>query len=247
MSKKMSHAKNSLERLLRYALGVQPDEFGLVLSSEGFVPIKELVAALKDEEGYRGLNETRIKDVINEPGNRDYELVDKLLRLDPSLAKLPPEAEGEVTLPKELHVGLKEGAWRSAFFKGLYPKNPTEGQVRLFVDKEKAQKVAKRFAPEVILVRVMAQKAKASGVNFSSYGNDIWLTPFVPQEFLIGPKIKIDEEIKEDLKPKSHKEGLASIPEPGLIASPLPSKGKKKGKYSDSPEWKTQTRKDRRG
>jgi putative RNA 2'-phosphotransferase len=72
MTKKTSHSRTSLEKLLRYALGNQPDEFGLVLSDDGFVPVKELVTALKEEDGFRWLNETRVKELINLPLQSDY-------------------------------------------------------------------------------------------------------------------------------------------------------------------------------
>jgi hypothetical protein len=141
-------------------------------------------------------------------------------------------------------VGLKPGAWRSVTVKGLYPKTHDDKFVPLFVSKDMAQKVAKRFTGEILMIKILSQKAHNNKVTFTPYGDAIWLTPLVPAEFLVGPKIKLEEE-KPEAKPKTTKD--AQIPDMGLIASPTPSKGKKKGKYSDSPMWKTQTRKDRRG
>ncbi|MEJ2673118.1 MAG: RNA 2'-phosphotransferase [Deltaproteobacteria bacterium] len=42
----------SLARMLTYILCHRPDEFGLALSEDGFVPIKQLLATLAAEPGY---------------------------------------------------------------------------------------------------------------------------------------------------------------------------------------------------
>jgi len=42
----------SLARMLTYILSHRPDEFGLVLSEEGFIPIKHLLQALAAEPGW---------------------------------------------------------------------------------------------------------------------------------------------------------------------------------------------------
>jgi hypothetical protein len=166
------------------------------------------------------------------------------VRLNPEQAVLPPLCD-KIPLPKELYVGLKPGAWRSASVKGLYPRTHKDEFTPLFVKVEMAQRVAKRFTGEIILIKVLAQKAHNANVAFTPYGDTIWLTPFVPAEFLVGPKINLEEE-KPEPKPKPKAQDL-QIPDLSLLAGPEPSKGKKKGKYSDSPIWKTQTRKDRRG
>jgi putative RNA 2'-phosphotransferase len=246
MTRRIIQARDSLDRLLRYALGVQPDEFGLVLSEEGKVPLKELIAALREEDGFRGLSENRVREAVNQSGDRAFELSENHIRLKPELSQLPPRRELGDAVPKELFIGLREGGWAVASQKGLFPKRPTEDSVRLFLDEATAMRVAKRFNPEPVPVRVFSGKAALSGVAFSPYGDAIWLTNFVPGEFLSGPRIKAEEEEKEPQGKKKEPKEDSLVPKPLTLAMPQPSHGKKKGKYADSPDWKTRQRKERR-
>ena len=51
----MRHKKDpkQLAKLLNYALGRDPDEFGLVPDESGFIKIKELLKALHEEDGWK--------------------------------------------------------------------------------------------------------------------------------------------------------------------------------------------------
>ena len=48
MAKKTTQKQDSLEKLLRYILGLRPDEFGLHPDENGYVAVKPLLAALHD-------------------------------------------------------------------------------------------------------------------------------------------------------------------------------------------------------
>ncbi|MGA9821268.1 MAG: hypothetical protein WBQ36_06705, partial [Desulfobaccales bacterium] len=49
---KLPRQPESLARMLAYMLGHHPDEFGLVLSEDGSIPLKELQQALIREPGW---------------------------------------------------------------------------------------------------------------------------------------------------------------------------------------------------
>ncbi|MDR2339963.1 MAG: hypothetical protein LBF40_07520 [Deltaproteobacteria bacterium] len=255
MPTKMSRAQASLNKLMRYALGVQPDEFGLVLAADGSITAKELASALREEDGFRGMTEQRIKHAVLSGDLGTFELEGDLVRLSPKLASLPPARESEAPLPKELFIALKESAWAAVSEKGLRPKRPKDDCVRLFVDQGMALRVGARSQKDPLLVRVAARKAESSGTKFTPYGNAIWLTEGIAKEFLFGPKIRPeDAEKAKAAKDKEKPSGAMGISTDsamltaGIVpARPQASHGKKKGKYSDSPEWKTQARKDRRG
>ncbi|MDR2200369.1 MAG: RNA 2'-phosphotransferase [Deltaproteobacteria bacterium] len=244
MSRKTTQAKNSLDKLLRYALGIQPDEFGLVLNKDGYVSLKELLGALRDEDGFRGLNESRIREVFNQSPDRAFELEGNLVRLKDGLREPLPRREEDAPLPGELFAAMREGAWRAALEKGLSPRAPAEDKVRLFRDKEAALRAGRRFIKDPVLVRTLAKKAAAAGTEFFPYGEHLWLSPFVPSAFLSGPALKKEEPEAPQKTPAPAADpfGAGEI----RLFGPLPSKGKKKGKYSDSPDWKNRARKDRR-
>jgi putative RNA 2'-phosphotransferase len=252
MTRKASHARGSLEKLLRYALGLRPDEFGLVLSDDGSVPLKELLPALRGEEGLGGLDLARIKEAARNAPDRAFEIEEDRIRLKASLAKLPPERGSGGPPPRELFVALKEAAWVAVSAKGLYPRKTDVGPVRLFKDQAMALKVAARSQRDPALVRVSAGKAMEAGVPFTPYGEEIWLSPGVPKEYLHGPRIKAEEAARDQAKGKAEKDKAAKDPAGawpplGIFPSPVASHGKEKGKYSDSPAWKNQARRDRRG
>jgi putative RNA 2'-phosphotransferase len=248
MPRKTVNDRTSLEKLLRYVLGIAPNEFGLVAGEGGYVPMKDLLAAIKDEGGFRGASESRIMELVNVPGGKSpFETEGNLIRLKPESASLPPPVPEGQKLPKELYAALKPSTWPAASQNGLMPRRPKENAVPLFTDKDMAFKVAKRFCPDPVPIRIQASKAKADGVVFTPYGDNIFLCDYVPQNFLIGPVVKPQEEkdIKKTSPPSESRTTDYSVQE--LMVEPVIHKGKKKGKYSDEPDWKVRTRKDRRG
>jgi RNA:NAD 2'-phosphotransferase (TPT1/KptA family) len=252
MGRKTTNDRISLEKFLRYVLGVAPNEFGLVAGDGGYVATKDLLAAVRDEDGFRGTSEGRIMELVNVPGDKSpFETDGNLIRLKPGLSKLPPPVPEDFKLPKELFVALKPGAWPNARKNGLIPRRPKENRVPLFTDKDLALRVAKRQYPDAVSVRVLAAKASAAGTVFTPHAGNIVLCDFVPPEFLLGPPVKPLEE-KETAgraaaKPKSP---FATSPEDfapfALAVEPRVHKGKKKGKYEDEPDWKVTTKRDRR-
>lgn len=246
MAQKTAQKQDSLEKLLRYILGSRPDEFGLHPDQEGWVPIKALLAALHDEDGWRGVREGQIAMLANQPGGQAaFEISEGSVRLKPALAALPPEAPEAKDLPKLLYLPLKPTAWPVISEKGLFPKTG-ESQARLWSERELAEKIGRRLSPTPVLVTVRAQAARQEGALFSPYSELLWLTAEVPAKFLSGPPVPPKEEEAPSRRAKAKE-----APEPAgsfHISAPDPeiSRGKKKGKHGDAPDWKNQTRRDRR-
>lgn len=248
MAKKTAFKQGSLEKLLRYMLGIRPDEFGLQPDGEGFVALKELLAALRDEDAWRGVREGQIAMLANQPGGQSpFEIREALVRLKPALASLPPEAPGPEALPKLLYLPLKPSAWPVIHDKGVFPKIG-HSQVRLWADEELAKKIGRRLSPAPVLVCIRAMAARQeSGAVFSPYSELLWLTAEVPARFLSGPPVVAKEEEAPVKRAKEAPDPAGSF---YLQVSADPQvqvhKGKKKGKYDDSPDWKNQIRRDRR-
>jgi putative RNA 2'-phosphotransferase len=248
MTKKTIQKQDSLEKILRYALGVRPDEFGLYPDSGGFVPLKALVAALHDEDGWRGIREGQIMMLVNQPGDQSpFEEKEALLRLKPTLASLPPEAPPASALPKTLFAALKPAAWAVISERGFYPK-AGETSLRLWADQELALKVGRRLSPQAVMVTIQAVKARQAGAGFRPYSDLLWLTDSIPAVFLSGPPVPPRNEEAPLRRPQEKK----PEPPPGSVFPPLPEaafevhRGKKKGRHSDTPDWKNQIRRDRR-
>lgn len=245
MATKTVQKQDGLEKLLRYVLGCRPDEFGLHPDENGWVPLKSLLAALRDEDGWRGVREGQIMMLVNQPGDLSpLELTGADIRLKPGLSSLPPEAPAPSALPKVLYLALKPAAWAVIHEKGLFPK-PGDMVSRLWADKDLALKVGRRQTGDLVLITVQAGTAAKAGSEFSPYSELLWLTTSVPPRYLSGPPVAL----KEEEAPA--KKAPAKAPEPaGSFHLGLPDpqihRGKKKGKHGDSPDWKNQTRRDRR-
>lgn len=246
MSKKFTQKQDSLEKLLKYILGNRPDEFGLYPNADGFVAMKALLGALHDEEGCRGVREGQIMGYVNQPGGQSmFEVADGLIRLKPELAALPPEAPAAHEIPKLLYFTIKPNAWPVISERGLHPKTG-ESVVTLWVDKERALKIGRRSSPTPVLVSIQSGPARRGGTEFEPYSELLWLTKFVDAKFLSGPPVPPREEGAPSSKAREEKR--AELPGSFPLGAPEPEvhKGKKRGKYSDEPDWKNQTRKERR-
>ncbi len=183
-----------MEKLLKYILGIRPDEFGLYPDAEGFVPMKALLAALHDEEGWRGVREGQIMTYVNLPGDQSiFEVSEGRIRLKPPLAALPPEAPAAREIPKVLYFTLKPAAWPVISERGLHPKTG-ESAALLWADREQALKIGKRSSPTPVLVSVQSGPALKGGTEFEPYSELLWLTKFVEAKFLSGPPVPPREE-----------------------------------------------------
>ena len=81
--------QESLAKLLSYILSRRPDEFGLVLDETGRLPVKELLWALAQEEGWGYVRRSHLEEVVNLVTPGAFELDKASIRaLQPGPAKL---------------------------------------------------------------------------------------------------------------------------------------------------------------
>jgi hypothetical protein len=163
------------------------------------------------------------------------EIEGSVIRVKPELATLPKIVPAPPGKPKLLHIGLKPSAWPAIFAHGLSPKAGEEF-VRLFGSPERAREVASRFISDPVIVAVNRAMAEKGETEFFLYGESLYLATPIKPEALFGPPIKPQEETP---KAKAIKPPLGQF-------DPIALHGKAKGRRSDSPDWKNQTRKDRR-
>jgi putative RNA 2'-phosphotransferase len=231
---KITWKKDNLEKLLFYALGVAPDEFGLWPDEEGFVPLKEVIGALRAEAGFKGIVENQVREAVGLALSQGpLEIEGAAIRVKPGLAETPKPEPAPKGQPKLLYIGLKPQAWPHAAQQGLKPK-PGQSRLRLFSSKERAQEVAARFVPEPVVVAVNRALAEKDGTEFLLAGQ-LYLAGSVPPAALFGPPVK---EPAEAEKP--------ATPVQPVWPGPVVHRGKTKGRRDDSPDWKNQTRRDRR-
>jgi putative RNA 2'-phosphotransferase len=225
-----------LARMLTYILCHRPDEFGLVLSDEGFIPVKHVLQSLVAEPGWGFVRRHHLDQVVGLMSPPAFEIVgDEIRALSPEPARLrrepgePPPALLYVAIPPKAHTRVWE--------EGLKP--PPDRELILSTTKDAALKLGRRRAPQPILVTVQAQAAARRGTNFTGYGEGFYLAPVLPRDLLqLPPPPQVPEKPKVE-KSRPPTPGTFVLDLPGML-QPAP-KHKGKGK-KDEPDWKAGTR-----
>ena len=236
MAKKTQHKETDLVRMLAYALGVAPEEFGLLPDEDGWVPVKELIKALHDEEGWRGVREGMINDAANRIAPDELDLDEGRIR---SRTRTPPRPHYGAEPPPHLFIALRPRAWPQLKTRGL-AANPA-GPVVLCADEDFAHRLGKRRAPDPVMVTVQAHRASDAGVIFSRLGENLYLCDWIPADCLMGPPV--DETQKPPPKKKplpKAKQAVGMMPHPDsmpgsfrvtprIMRSPIRRRGSKSG------------------
>ena len=177
---------NQLTKLLCYILGRRPDEFGLVPSSGGFVPLKELLQAVKEEEGWSYVRQADLREVLMiQPGR--FDVVDDQIRLHPN------ELSGSILNPKPapppeiLYHGARQRAYPHIIEHGLLPKRYPH--VPLASHEKLALRIGRRRDPHPVLIKIDAATAHEAGILFSRLGELLYLVTSVPPVYLEGPPL----------------------------------------------------------
>lgn len=224
----------ALTRLLTYILCHRPDEFGLVLSEEGFVPVKTLLQALAGEPGWGFVRLRHLEEVASLSQPRALEIQgDRIRGLIPGPARL---RRAQASPPALLYLAISPKAHVRVWEEGL--KGPTGQELLLAATPELARKLGKRRGAE-ILVTIQAQTAARKGVVFPGYGENLFLAESTPREFLQLPA----PEAKETAKPAKPSKPK---PLPGTVEMNFPQffqeAARLKGKFKSEPAWKTGAR-----
>ena len=229
-----------LARMLTYMLCHRPDEFGLVLAADGFIPVKQVLQALTGEPDWGFVRRHHLDQMAALMQPPAFELAhDQIRCLAPGPARLRRPV---ATPPALLYAAIPPKAHGRVWEEGLKP--PPEKELVLAATRETAMKLGRRRAPEPVIVTVQTQAALRAGIAFQGYGDELFLAPALPREFIQLPPPPPREE-KTGPPPK-----LPAEPTPGsfmLELSQLASKAAKaKGKKKD-PAWKATRRAVRKG
>lgn len=219
--------------MLTYILCHRPDEFGLVLSEDGFIPIKTLLLTLAAEPGWGFVRRHHLDQVVGLLSPPAFEVAGEQIRaLSPACLRRPP---GE-PLPALLYVAIPPKAHARVWEEGLRP--PLDRELILANTKDLAVKLGRRRARHPIIVIVQAQAATRRGIALTGYGEGLYLAPALPRDLLQLPP---PPELPDKVKPEHPR------PTPGTFAPDLarmfqpPQKLQGKVKR-DEPAWKTGTR-----
>ena len=225
-----------LARMLTYILCHRPDEFGLVLAEDGFISLKQLHQALAAEPGWGFVRRRHLEEVATLLQPPRFEIVGEQIRgLAPGPARLrrPP---GEKP-PPLLYLALSPKAQARVWEEGLKP--PSGQELVLARQADLARKIGGRRAAEPILITVQAQAAFKAGINLQGYGEELFLAPALPREFLqMPPPPPGQEKAKPVRGPEPPTPGGALPLDFSKVLKPVP----KTRRHQAEPAWKSQTR-----
>jgi putative RNA 2'-phosphotransferase len=199
---KPSHHQDKLSKFLAYMLGRQPDEFGIIPDSDGFVRIKELLQALHEEQGWRHVRQAHLNEALIVPEKPVIEIEGNRIRaLDRS--RLPVAGEpGD--LPKLLYLAIRSRAYPAALERGL---SALPGRhLTLSTDREMALRIGRRLDNHPTLLTVQVSESVKNGTSFLKYGRTLFQAERIHPGDFSGPAL-----------PKTKSDAAAS-----RVAAPAP-------------------------
>lgn len=180
----MDNKQQKVSKFLSYVLRHKPEAIGLVLDSEGWAEINQLIkCAAKHREN---LTIKLIHDVV---ANNDK----KRFTLSENGSKIRA-AQGHSTTQVNLSYQAKAPpallyhGTATRFIDSIKTQGLIAGSrhyVHLSTDEKTAITVGKRHG-KVVVLTVKAQLMQQQGFKFYQADNDVWLTQSVPVEFLGG-------------------------------------------------------------
>ncbi len=244
MSKRLRQKNQALARFMAYILGHSPHEFGLVPDSDGFVPIKELLQVLHEEEGWRHIRQSHINEVLAGPERALFHCDEKRIMAVEKKWEFPVES---ISTPeaKIYFIAIRRRAHGHVMEKGL--SAPPDNFLVLSPDRNSALRIGKRKDPQPVVLEVKVHLACAKGIKFFQFGELLLCRELGPQ-YLSGPPVK-EQERKARSKPPSIGDRLAQGLQAGTFELdaekifPSPG-GRRKGRKPKG--WKEERRKMRR-
>lgn len=170
-----------LSKTMSFILRHGPVEFGLVLDPEGFVPLEELVEAVRSRRP--DTTRAEVLEVVRQCEKGRFEVVEGDIR-----ACYGHTVDGriqfeEVYPPEVLYHGTGRRYVNMIMKGGLKPMG--RQYVHLTVRRDFAEVVGRRRDRKPVILKVMAARAYEAYVPFYMANDDFYLADFVPPSFII--------------------------------------------------------------
>lgn len=241
---KHSQQVDKLAKFLAFMLGRQPDEFGLVPDTNGYVKTKDLLKALAEEPGWRYVRMNHLREVVFTSRTPQIELAENLIRAVDRSSLYSPEIS--VDFPKLLYYPIRRRAYPVVLEKGV-PPTPAGNLITLAVDQTFAKRLGRRIDQDPIILVVHSATALSHGATLWRFGKRLFLSDRLPMGSFSGPP-------PPKQQPEPHKKETQPAPTtPGsylldLSNQPPPGSRFKKPSRHRKNEWKRERkRKNRHG
>jgi putative RNA 2'-phosphotransferase len=175
--------RDSLSRLVSKTLRHEPESFGLYPDLDGFVPLEDLVAALRRSGcEFARLTVREIEDMVSHALKRRHEIVGGKIRALYGHSIAVPIRRFAAEPPEVLFHGTTEDAISRIQAFGLQPIR--RQHVHLSEDVSIAREVALRRRKKCAVFKVDARRAHLDGISFFRGGELVWLAQQISWKYL---------------------------------------------------------------
>lgn len=234
------NAPEKLSKLLEYALGRNPDEFGLVPDDNGFVKIRELLKALHEEDGWKFVRQAGIHEVLVSIASPPVEVAEDRIRAiqREHLEKRAYAADP----PLLLYTCVRRRAYPHALKKGIGPMG--RKNVVLASDGELALRLGRRFDADPVLLTINVDQAHDRGCLFLKASDRLFLCRHIPEGSFSGPALPKEKKAvpARETPPKPQRAETPGSYFPDLAEAPASRHRTKKQRRRDEVAWKSERR-----
>lgn len=179
----MTVAAADLSRAVSHALRHEPWLYELELDEEGWAPVDQLLAALREKGGeWASVDGADLDRMLATATKRRHELDGGRIRALYGHS-LPGRIQRRPAMPPaRLFHGTAPATWRVIEVDGLLPMG--RQFVHLSTDRETAEAVGRRKSASPVVLVVDAAAASSAGVTFYAGNELVWLADGVPSRFI---------------------------------------------------------------
>ncbi|BBA33603.1 phosphotransferase KptA/Tpt1 [Methylocaldum marinum] len=179
------HMSKSLEdtsKFLSYVLRHEPQAIGLTLDSEGWADIAALIEGARQAGTI--LNRDLIQQVMDTSDKKRFTISEDGLRI--RAAQGHSAKTVAITYPEKIPTEFLYHGTAARFLESILKEGLRPGKrhhVHLTQDEQTAVAVGQRYGKPVVL-KIEALRMHQQGFKFFLAENGVWLTDWVPPEFL---------------------------------------------------------------
>jgi putative RNA 2'-phosphotransferase len=179
----MDRAHVALSKTMAHTLRHAPWLYELELDAQGWVPVTDLLVALRGHgERWTDVGRDDIEEIIRRSAKQRFELEGDRIRARYGRSVPARLARSPAHPPRRLYHGTSPGAVGVIGREGLRPMG--RQYVHLSTDVETAEQVGRRKSATPVVLRVAAVEAVGAGVVLHRGNDHVWLADAVPGRFL---------------------------------------------------------------
>jgi putative RNA 2'-phosphotransferase len=179
------HRRVKVSKFLSYVLRHHPESIGIKLDDQGWVSVSELLQEAQNN-GFR-ITPSELDEVVEQNDKKRFSFSEDGFRIRANYGHSVVVDLGYIPVvpPDILYHGTARKSLRTIKDQGLTKVN--RQYVHLSPDLETATNVGQRHGKPVVL-KVESGRMHLDGYDFYLSSSGIWLTEFVPLEYLILPR-----------------------------------------------------------